>query len=371
MNKFKLKTEVHQYDNFKQFNDKFNICSEDLIFTNNFIYNNFIKAYNLKCNFVFKGDFGNGEPSDETINKILNNIKDYKFNRLIAIGGGSIVDIAKLLTFKNVNDVNNVFDYDYELIKDKGLIVIPTTCGTGSEVTNISIMEVKSKNTKMGVARDELYPDHAVLIPELISKLPYDFFVYSSIDALIHAMESFVSPNCSEFTDIFATKSIEMIINSFLHIIENGKDRRNEVLKELLLASNFAGISFGNAGVGAVHALSYPLGGKCHVPHGESNYLFLIEVFKKYNLLKPNGKIKDLNDILAKTLNAELEDVYDKLNETLENMLSKNKLREYGMIEDEIVLFTDSVIKNQQRLLRNNYVELSKEDILDIYKTLY
>lgn len=121
----------------------------------------------------------------------------------------------------------------------------------------------------MGLADDALLADDAVLIPELIRGLPYKFFVCSSIDALIHAVESYVSPKSNPYTQIFCRAAIESIIDVFKHIAAQGPEYRLERLREMLIASNYAGIAFGNTGVGAVHALSYPLGETITYPTGK------------------------------------------------------------------------------------------------------
>ena len=145
-----------------------------------------------------------------------------------------------------------------------------------------------------------------------------------------------------------------------------------------MTASNFAGIAFGNAGVGAVHALSYPLGGNYHVPHGEANYQFLTEVFKTYFKKNPNGSISELNEILIDNMHidrnlsvSDSELVYRKLDELLGKLTPKNHLHHYGMKPEEIDGFTESVLQTQQRLLANNYVPLAADEIRNIYKSLY
>lgn len=366
-----INPKILKFNSFKSLVNQFQINEHDLIFTHRSLYNEFMKPLNLKCNVLIKNDYGNGEPSDEMINNILEDVSKINFKRLFAIGGGTVLDISKLLVLKDVRNAIDVFNNKIPIIKEKELIAIPTTCGTGSEVTNISIAEIKQSETKLGIANDELYPDFAILVPELLNLLPYKYFIHSSIDALIHAVESYVSPNSNDFTELFSTNATKIILESFIKIVENGEEFRFNLLENILIASNYAGIAFGNTGVGAVHALSYPIGGKYHVPHGEANYLFFSEVFKTYNKLNPNGKINELNKLISKILKTDNENMYDKLDELLNKLLKRFNLRHYGMLENEIEIFTDSVIEKQQRLLKNNYVPLSREDILNIYKNLY
>lgn len=372
MKQFKLLTEIHEFEDFAGFADEFKLGKEDLLLTRSSIYDEFIQKLSLDCHLVLQNKYGNGEPNDEMINQIINDIKDKDFKRVIAIGGGTVIDIAKLLIFKDTKDCVDLFERKVDLIKEKELIIIPTTCGTGSEVTNISIAEIKSKNTKMGLASDELTPDYAILIPKLMKNLPFKVFMSSSVDALIHAIESFVSPKSNKFTELFAIKAIEIIVNGYKEIINNGNDYRQNLLKEFALASNYAGIAFGNVGVGAVHAMSYPLGGVHHVPHGEANYHMFTEVFKVYNKKNPNGKIKEVNKVLSQILNLDnQQDVYYEIENLLNKLLTKKPLREFGMKQEEIKTFAENVLKTQQRLLANNYVELSQEEMEFIYKKLY
>lgn len=371
MQLFKLKTRLHRFDSFADFAKEFNLGAKDLIVTNEFIYDPFMKALNLKSHVIFQEKYGTGEPSDEMMNAMLKDIKDLDFDRIIAVGGGTVIDISKLFVLKGVDNVVDAFSGTIDLIKEKELIIIPTTCGTGSEVTNISIAELKSLGTKKGLAVDQLLADDAILIPEFIKTLPYKFYVYSSIDALIHATESFVSPKSNPYTELYAIEAIKIIIEIYKQIIEKGEDYRLERLEDMLIASNYAGICFGNTGVGAVHAMSYPLGGKYHVAHGEANYQFFTEIFKYYAKKNPNGKIKRLNALYADLLGVSEDKVYDELEKLLGNLLAKNKLNTYGMKQEEIEGFADSVMEGQQRLLANNYVELTRDEIRDIYKNLF
>lgn len=368
---FKLISKIGKFDKFADFASEFKLSEKDLVLTHQFLYDPFMKGLNLPCHFVMQEKYGSGEPSDEMMNQILNEVKDVKYDRVIAIGGGTVIDIAKLFVLKDVKNVTDAFEKKIPIIKDKQLIIVPTTCGTGSEVTNISIAEIKSKQTKMGLADDALFADDAVLIPELLKGLPFKFYVFSAIDALIHATESYVSPKSNPYTKLFCKDAIRMILDIFSKIVEKGQDYRFERLDDMLIASNYAGIAFGNTGVGAVHALSYPLGGTYHVAHGEANYQFFTEVFKLYNKKNPNGMIREVNALYAEILQAKESEVYDKLDGLLGNLISKNQLRTYGMKQEDVDGFTKNVLETQQRLLNNNYVPFSQEEIRDIYATLY
>lgn len=371
MRLLKLNPEIHKFRSFKEFAEDFNLGKDDFILTHEVIFDSFIKELNLQADFIFQEKYG-AEPSDEMINQIISDQKNNKYKRIVAIGGGSVIDIAKILALKDVRDSLEIFDKKAPIIKDKELIIVPTTCGTGSEVTNISIAEIKSRQTKMGLAVDELYAEHAVLIPELLYGLPYKFFLYSSIDALIHAVESYLSPKSNSYTEMYAAEAIRIIIEGYKQIIDKGQNHSKSLIEDFLVASNYAGIAFGNAGVGAVHALSYPLGGVYHVAHGEANYQFFMEVFRVYNTKSPNGKIEKLKRLIAENLSITLDDnVFEELEKVLNKLIEKNKLSSYGMKIEEIELFTDGVIEKQQRLLVNNYVALTRDDILNIYKKLY
>jgi len=371
MELIKVATKIHKYQEFNDFATQFDIGERDLILTHGFLYEPFMKPLNLDARFIMQETYGSGEPSDEMMNAILADAKGQPYDRIFAIGGGTVLDIAKVLVLKDLEDVVHAFEKTMPLIKEKELIAVPTTCGTGSEVTNITIAEIKSKQTKMGLAVDELLPDHAVLIPNLLKGLPYKFYVYSSIDALIHAIESYVSPKANDYTRLFSLKAIETIIDIYLNIIDKGEEYRFERLEDMAVASNYAGIAFGNAGVGAVHALSYPLGGKYHVPHGEANYQFFTDVFKLYTSKNPEGAIKEVNERLASLLDTTPDSVYEKVEQLLGQLLSKNKLSSYGMTAEEKELFTDSVIEGQGRLLANNYVPLTRDEILGVYSNLF
>jgi 4-hydroxybutyrate dehydrogenase len=367
---FRLVPRIALYERFTEFIDAFKVNNEDLIITNEFVQAG-LKTAKMPARMIFQEKFGIGEPSNLMMDGVFQEARKQPYKRVIAIGGGTVIDVAKLLVLGGEGNTVDYFEGHLPTEKAHELIVIPTTCGTGSEVTNIAIMELKEQKTKKGLATNAIYADCAVLIPELLMSLPYKVFATSSIDALIHATESFVAPESNPLTELFGTKAIAMIVKGYQAIADKGPEVRKKIIGDFLLASTYAGIAFGNTGCGAVHAMSYPLGGIYHVPHGEANQQMFTTIFKKYKELQPQGKIEALEELLADILSVPVQQVWSKFDALLETILPRKPLKEYGMKETEIESFADSVIKNQQRLLKNNYVHLSREQMVTIYRELY
>lgn len=371
MTLFRVVPRIVLYDEFAEFAAAFQIGEDDLIITTEPLYRSGIENLNLQCKVLFSELYGSGEPSDAMMDAILAETRRRDFKRLIAVGGGAVIDVAKLAALRGPGKTRDYFDGRQPVRKEKELIIIPTTCGTGSEMTNISILEIKDQKTKKGLASDELFADYAVLIPGLLTSLPYRVFATSSMDALIHAAESFVAPASNVLTELYSVKAISLIISGYRQIIQSGQDRRIPLAKDFLLASSYAGIAFGNTGVGAVHAMSYPLGGAFHVPHGEANQQMFTAVFQEYKKVKPEGKIQLLEQQLADLLHSSAATVWAALDDLLEGILPLKPLKEYGMKLADIEPFADSVLQNQQRLLKNNYTPLSREALMGIYKSRY
>lgn len=371
MKQFRLKTTLQQFDSCREFCDTCRIGKNDLIITSEHTFKDYFKALVPEAFVVFIRRYGTGEPSDEMVEAIYADIGNIPYVRVVAIGGGTILDVAKLFALKQVSPVTELFDKKLEIIKDKELILVPTTCGTGSEVTNISILELVSRHTKLGLAADELYADYAILIPELLQKLPFPYFATSSIDAFIHAIESYLSPKANPFTETYSLKAMEMILKGYQIIAKEGEEARIPLMSDFLLASTYAGIAFGNAGTAAVHAMSYPLGAAYHIPHGEANYAIFTGVFKTYQKICPTGKIKQLNEFLSGILNSAADCIYDELEELLNHIVPKKALSRYGVTKGQLEEFAVSVMEKQGRLMANNYVELDKDTVYGIYRKLY
>lgn len=371
MTQFRLKPTIQIFDRTKEFCESFQVGQGDLIITISYTYEKYLKDLTGGATVIDLLKYGNREPSDGMVEAILQDINGISYQRVIAIGGGSVLDVAKLFALKNISPVQELFERKLDIIKEKTLITVPTTCGTGSEVTNISILELLNKKTKLGLAVDELFADVAVLIPELLETLPFGSFVTSSIDAFIHAIESYLSPKANAFTEMFSIKAMELILNGYQKIAAQGEQARIPMMKDYLVASAYAGIAFGNAGCAAVHALSYPLGAEFHVAHGEANYAIFYGVFRKYMSICPDGKIKGLNQFFAELMGCKVESVYQEMEELFNAILPKKSLSAYGVTKPQLEEFTDSVMNNQGRLMANNYIELKREDVYEIYNSLY
>ena len=365
---------INYFDTFKEFNDEFKLGKGDILVTNQWMYDPYVKPLGIDIPVIYQEKYGAGEPTDEMMDAMKKDMDQYEFDRIIAFGGGTIVDICKVLACEIPDKAADLYTGKVAPKRIKKLVLIPTTCGTGSEVTNVAVASIPSLNLKKGIADEQTYADVAVLIPESLQGLPDKVFATSSVDALIHAVESFLSPKASPFTEMYSLKAIEMIMAGYKKIIERGgntKENRADLLKDFCLASNYAGIAFGNAGCGAVHALSYAHGGAFHIPHGEANFICFTEVFKMYMRKQPVGKIQIANKLFADVLGCAEADVYPELDKFLGKILEKKPLKEYGMTEDQVAPFAKSTVDNQQRLLGNNYVPLTEEEIAEIFQNLY
>jgi 4-hydroxybutyrate dehydrogenase len=375
MREILLKPVLHKFKSFQEFAAEFQVGKGDLVLTNEFIYTPFMKEANLSCEYIFQEKFGAGEPSEQMINELFKAVPESSYDRVIAAGGGAIMDLGKLFALKRTGTAHDIFFKKAELVKVKPLIAIPTTSGTGSEVTNISVAIVfdeAGKTTKLGLVSDVLIPDYVGLIPDMLKTLPFKPFAASAIDALIHAVESYLSPSRATLTsELFGVKAMELILEGFRRIGENGEEARYAYLDEFLTASCYAGISFLQGGCATVHALSFPLGGTYHVPHGEANYAMFGKVLEKYDAVNPNGKIKDFKNLIARILGCTHEAALDTLAALEEKILHLKPLREYGFTKEDIEIFTDSVLANQQRLVMNSYIPLTREMIAEIYRELY
>ncbi len=371
---------IFKFADFGAFAQEFALGARDVVLTNEFIYKPFMEQLGLPCTFVFQEKFGVGEPSEAMIETMYEQIPYDSYDRVIAIGGGAIMDLCKLLGCKRPSSVHELFFKREPVVAEKEIIAIPTTCGTGSEVTNISVAIVKDEKdgkltggeTKLGLVSDAIIPSKVCLIPDLLKTLPYKPFAASAIDALIHATESFLSPHRRTMTsEMYSVKAMEMILEGFRRIALEGADTRLSYLDEYVTASMYAGVAFLKAGCATVHAMSFPLGGTYHVPHGESNYALFGKILEIYDEYQPEGELGRFKEIVARCLGCTKDDALRTLNVTLEKVLALKPLHEYGFTEADITDFPVSVMANQQRLVTNSYAPMTLELMERIYRECF
>ena len=370
MQLFRQKTAVKSFDNAAQFADEFSIGANDFMLISRRVYEKYFAHLGLECHVEFKSKYGMGEPTDIMMDALIKDFKQSGCSRIIAIGGGGVIDMAKVLVLRDAECAEDIFMRRVPIIKEHELIAVPTTCGAGSEVSSVSITAITSRSTKLGLADEAIFPDCAVLIPELLEEMPYEVFATSAIDALIHAAESYLSPKASPYTELFSLEAIRLIISGFTKVLEEGEPARMALLPDFLTASNMAGIAFANAGTGAVHAMSYPLSGKYHVTHGEANYQFFTAVFKEYRRQRPEGKILTLEALIANELGCDASNVYDALESLLDRIIPRKALSAYGMTDPEADAFAKDVEELQQRLLNQSYVKFDIPTMGAIYRSL-
>ena len=366
MQQLSLSSRIHTFSNCAEFVKEMDLKESDLIITCRYIFDVYFGDMDIKSQIIYQEDFGSGEPDNimvEGMHKAIN--RDY--DRIIGIGGGTVLDISKLFCLKNIDPLIDLFKGKLTPEKKCDLILVPTTCGTGSEVTNVAIVGFPSLNTKLRLAVDELYAEDAVLIGELLNNLPRKFFATSSIDALIHAIESSLSPLATPYSLLFGKEAIRIIVGNYMRLRDEGFDILNELLESFLIASNYAGIAFGKAGCGAVHAMSYPFSGKYHVAHGEANYALLTSVLKKYSEKECSNRYLDTMTVLADALHCDVANVATELDKLLSFILDKKPLSDYGTTSEDIPVFAESVLTHQAVIMSHNPTLLSLDDIKDLY----
>lgn len=366
--RFSIRPEIMTMDSAAELFEKYAAGEGDLVITNRYVLMPHIGEPPVGCIMLYAEDYGSGEPTDIMIDKMLDAVRGQDIKRIFAIGGGTVLDISKLFVYGGDYNCEQIFEKGAVLPKTRKLVAVPTTCGTGSETTGLTIAEITKKHTKLGLQVPQLFPDEVVLIESLLYSLPYSVFATSSIDALIHCVEAYLSKNASVFTKMYSEKGIEMILKAYKDILSKGKTHTAimENMSDLLIASTFGGIAFGNAGVTAVHALSYPVGANFHVPHGLSNYIMFGAVMRAYG--EKQLDMTELENIIARALGLECKaDVLLELTGVLDAILERKPLSECGMGEEHLRSFPPLVIQTQQRILKNLPVELSEEDIRKIY----
>ncbi len=307
--------------------------------------------------------------------KLVDFTRKQQFDLVIGLGGGSALDLAKLAAVLAVHD-GKVADYlnltGTKALEHKGLpkILIPTTSGTGSEVTNISVLSLDT--TKDVVTHDYLLADSAIVDPELTISLPPKVTAATGVDALTHAIEAYVSVNANEVTDALALQAIRLISGSIRTAVLEGKNK--QARSDMSYGSYLAGLAFFNAGVAGVHALAYPLGGQFHIAHGDSNAVLLPYVMG-YIRQSCEKRMKDILDAmgLSSAYLSQEEASYncvDALQQLVQDVKIPSTLKGFNIPEESLEQLTDDATK-QTRILARSPMPLEREDIYAIYRAAF
>lgn len=310
------------------------------------------------------------EPAYQDIEAVQNEVVKNEGDLIIAIGGGSVMDAAKLCSV--------LADAPYtvrDLMKDPSkakkkvkTVMIPTTCGTGAEATCNAIVAVPEEESKQGIVNDCMIPDYVILDSQMILKLPKQIVAATGVDALAHAVECYTSKKATPFSDTYAMSAAKLIFKNIRDAYKNPNDITAK--SNMMLGAFYAGIAITASGTTAVHALSYPLGGKYHIAHGVSNAILFAHVMKmnKEACVQQLAELCDgvWPELSANDIEKKAQYVIDEIAGIVNDTEIPVSLEKFGVKKEDL----DSLVEagsRQQRLLVNNRKELSEEDIRNIY----
>jgi alcohol dehydrogenase class IV len=311
------------------------------------------------------------DPRYEIVADCVEMAKKERAQLLVGVGGGSPMDITKTAAIMLTNKGPIGAYFGVNLVPKPGLpiILVPTTAGTGSEVTPIAILSDEGEKLKKGIVSPYLYPAISILDAELTLGLPPHVTAATGMDALIHGIEAFTSVNATGITDMFNLRAIELIYKNIR--IAYAKGDNIEARTAMMEGALLAGVGFANAGVTAVHAFAYPIGAEFHIPHGIANTLMLPHVIR-FNVLGNLEKFAQL----AKPFGIPTEgldnlQIVDKVIAAIDRLADDIKvprhLAEFGVKEKDIPMLAEGALKST-RLLVNNPRNLTLEDAKKIYK---
>jgi alcohol dehydrogenase class IV len=314
------------------------------------------------------------DPKIEIVFQCLENAMAENCDVIIGFGGGSSLDIAKVtaVLMTNKGDLKSYFGIGN--IPQAGIptIMIPTTSGTGSEVTPIAILSDKNEQLKKGIVSEFLYPTYALIDPELTLSLPPHITAYTGIDALTHAIEAYTNRFAQPFIDTLALEAIRLIGANLRTAVYDGKNLTARY--KMALGSLYGGLCLGSVNTAAVHALAYPLGGMFDVPHGVANSLLLPYVME-FNLDSDFGKFANIalamgEDISGLNIEAAAHKSLDAVRKISSDTGIISHIRELGIPGSAIEPMAEGAMK-VTRLLNNNPKTLSIDDVRQIYKNAY
>ena len=288
----------------------------------------------------------------------------------MAVGGGSVLDTAKLASVLMTNEygVKELLDTPDRAKKCIKTLMIPTTAGTGSETTPNAIVAVPEKQLKVGIVNDSIIADYVILDAIMIKNLPRKLAAATGVDALAHAIECWTSNKANPFSDIFAMQALDMILNNIERACDDPEamDAKNK----MQIASFYAGVAITASGTTAVHALSYPLGGKYHIPHGVSNAILLAPVMR-FNEPACRDRLAEAYDRClhgsAQTVEEKSASVIARLEDIVKHLDIPTSLAQLGVSGENLEELVASGME-VTRLLVNNMREVTPDDARRIYQ---
>jgi alcohol dehydrogenase len=315
------------------------------------------------------------DPPEEIVTDAVAVAQSFKCDGVIGFGGGSSMDVAKLLSvlITGGQRLSEIYGVDKILGNRIPLIHVPTTAGTGSEATMVSIITT-GETTKAGVVSRALLADKIILDPSLTLGLPAHVTAATGIDAMVHAIEAYTSRRLKNpLSDMLAREALRLLAGNIVTAVQKGDDI--EARGSMLLGSMLAGQAFANAPVAAVHALAYPLGGNYHIPHGLTNALVLPHVLR-FNAPCASDLYAELAPLIMPgvTLPNESSKITERLADYFlllaEKLGLQTKLRQMNIPESDLQMLAEQSML-QQRLLINNPREVSLNDSLQIYRQAF
>lgn len=310
------------------------------------------------------------EPTYGQVEDVVNMVQEYDCDLIIGIGGGSVMDAAKLAS------VLKGADYTIrDLLVDPSLprkmvktVMIPSTCGTGSEATCNAIVAIPEESSKKGIVNDNMIPDYVILDAQMIAKLPKHIVAATGVDALAHAVECYTSKKATPFSDGYALTSAKLIFENIREAYQNPDNM--EAKNNMMIGAYYGGVAITASGTTAVHALSYPLGGKYHIAHGVSNAILFAHVME-FNKDACEERLAQICDAIhpayaSKSIGEKAQYVIGQIADIVKVTDIPTDLTQYGVTMDDLD-FLVTAGSQQQRLLVNNRKELSLDDIRNIY----
>lgn len=310
------------------------------------------------------------EPTHNDVTQLVNEIGDTPADYIVAVGGGSVLDVAKLVSVLKgaAYSIENLLETPGIAKKQVKSLLIPTTCGTGSEATCNAIVGVPEKGIKIGIVNDALIPDAAILDAVFVKDLPQKHLAAAAVDALCHCVECYTSNKANAFSDMFAAEGAKLIFHNIREAYANAANL--EARAQLLIGSFYGGVAITSSGTTAVHALSYPLGGEFHIPHGVANAI-LFEKVMRVNKPDITTELAGLCDAVypekaALSINEKAEFIIEDIADIVQKLDIPGDLAGFG-VEMKDLDFLVEAGSGVRRLLDNNKRALTKEEITNIY----